>query len=141
MSAVVLTTLYNKLIAVQTAGTVYELVAGKIYQLEAPQSTAMPLLVYAMSNEDTQTFMVSATSSMHTCDVAFTIYCTPESSVVDALAIESALFLLLHKASMTPSDASYSTIASICMSRGVPTINTDSIVIDTMYRIFATKQT
>jgi hypothetical protein len=42
---------------------------------------------------------------------------------------------------MTPSDVSYSTVESICTSRGVPTINVDSIVIDTTYRIFATKQT
>ena len=33
MSQVILTTIYNKLVAVQTAGTVYDLVGGKIYQL------------------------------------------------------------------------------------------------------------
>ena len=57
MSQVVLTTIYNKLVAVQTAGTVYNLVGGKIYQLEGPQGDVMPLLVYAISNEDTTTFM------------------------------------------------------------------------------------
>ena len=81
------------------------------------------------------------TESMHTLDCAFTFYFKPDSSVVTAMAAEAALFLLLHKASMTPSDVSYSTIESICTSRGVPTINVDSIVIDTTYRIFATKQT
>jgi hypothetical protein len=100
----------------------------------------MPLLVYAISNEDTTTFMSAATQSMHTLDCAFTFYFKPDSSVVTAMAAEAALFLLLHKASMTPSSASYSTVESICTSRGVPTINVDSIVIDTTYRIFATKQ-
>jgi len=141
MSQVILTTIYNKLTAVQTAGTVYALVAGKIYQLEGPQGSIMPLLVYAISNEDTTTFMSAATQSMHTLDCAFTFYFAADSSVAIALAAEAALFLLLHKASMTPSSASYSTVESICLSRGVPTINVDSIVIDTTYRIFATKQT
>ena len=139
MSQVILTTIYNKLVAVQTAGTVYNLVGGKIYQLEGPQGAVMPLLVYAISN--TTTFMSAATQSMHTLDCAFTFYFKPDSSVVTAMAAEAALFLLLHKASMTPSSASYSTIESICVSRGVPTINVDSIVIDTTYRIFATKIT
>lgn len=140
MSQVILTTIYNKLTAVQTAGTVYALVSGKIYQIEGPQGDVMPMLVYAISNEDTTTFMSSAAQSMHTLDCAFTIYFKPDTSVVDAMAAEAALFLLMHKASMTPSAASYSTIESICISRGVPTINVDSIVIDTTYRIFATKQ-
>ena len=140
MSQVILTTIYNKLVADVSGGTVYALVAGKIYQLEGPQGAVMPLLVYAISNEDTTTFMSSATESMHTLDCAFTFYFKPDSSVVTAMAAEAALFLLLQKASMTPSSASYSTIESLCVSRGVPTINVDSIVIDTTYRIFATKQ-
>ena len=140
MSQVILTTIYNKLVADVSGGTVYALVAGKIYQLEGPQGAVMPLLVYAISNEDTTTFMSSATESMHTLDCAFTFYFKPDSSVVTAMAAEAALFLLMHKASMTPSSNTYSTIESICVSRGVPTINVDSIVIDTTYRIFATKQ-
>ena len=140
MSQVILTTIYNKLVADVSGGTVYALVAGKIYQLEGPQGAVMPLLVYAISNEDTTTFMSSATQSMHTLDCAFTFYFKPDSSVVTAMAAEAALFLLLQKASMTPSSNTYSTIESICVSRGVPTINVDSIVIDTTYRIFATKQ-
>ena len=140
MSQVILTTIYNKLVADVSGGTVYALVAGKIYQLEGPQGAVMPLLVYAISNEDTTTFMSSATQSMHTLDCAFTFYFKPDSSVVTAMAAEAALFLLLQKASMSPSSDTYSTIESICVSRGVPTINVDSIVIDTTYRIFATKQ-
>ena len=140
MSQVILTTIYNKLVAVQTLGSLYLSVGGRIYQLEGPQGSAMPLLVYAISNEDTTTFMSSATQSMHTLDCAFTFYFKPDSSVVTAMAAEALLFSLLHKASMIPSSASYSTIESICTSRGVPTINVDSIVIDTTYRIFATKQ-
>jgi len=140
MSQVILTTIYNKLLSVQTVGSLYLSVGGRIYQLEGPQGSTMPLLVYAISNEDTTTFMSSATESMHTLDCAFTFYFKPDSSVVTAMAAEAALFLLMHKASMTPSDVSYSTVESICTSRGVPTINVDSIVIDTTYRIFATKQ-
>ena len=140
MSQVILTTIYNKLIADVTAGTVYALVSGKIYQLEGPQGAVMPLLVYAISNEDTTTFMTSATQSMHTLDCVFTFYFKPDSSVVTAMAAEAALFLLLQKASMTPSSGTYSTVESVCISRGVPTINVDSITIETTYRIFATKQ-
>ena len=140
MSQVILTTIYNKLTAITTAGTVYALVSGKIYQLEGPQGTEMPLLVYAISNEDTTTFMSSATQSMHTLDCFFTFYFKPDSSVVTAMNAEAALFLLMQKAIMTPSSVSYSSVESICTSRGVPKINVDSITIDTTYRIFATKQ-
>ena len=140
MSQVILTTIYNKLIADVSGGTVYALVSGKIYQLEGPQGAVMPLLVYAISNEDTTTFMTSATQSMHTLDCVFTFYFKPDSSVVTAMAAEAALFLLLQKASMTPSSGTYSTVESVCISRGVPTINVDSITIETTYRIFATKQ-
>ena len=141
MSQVILTTIYNKLIADVSGGTVYALVSGKIYQLEGPQGAVMPLLVYAISNEDTTTFMTSATQSMHTLDCVFTFYFKPDSSVVTAMAAEAALFLLLQKASMTPSSGTYSTVESVCISRGVPTINVDSFTIETTYRIFATKQT
>ena len=110
MSQIILTTLYNKLIAVQTAGTVYALVGGRIYQLEAPQATVMPLLVYSISDESTQTFMASATESMHQCDVAFTFYFKPDSTVVTAMAAEAALFLLLQKASLTVSSGTYSSV-------------------------------
>ena len=51
MSQVILTTIYNKLIADVSGGTVYALVSGKIYQLEGPQGAVMPLLVYAISND------------------------------------------------------------------------------------------
>ena len=140
MSQIILTSLFNKLTAVQTAGTVYALVNGQVFQIEAPQATEMPLVVFAMTNESTTAFMSSATASMHQSDVEFAIYSKASTSVVNAMAIEAALFLLLHKASITPSDASYSTIELICNSRGVPTITVDSVRIDTTYRIFATKQ-
>ncbi|CAB4184716.1 hypothetical protein UFOVP1116_27 [uncultured Caudovirales phage] len=141
MSQVILTTIYNKLTADNISpSSVYALVEGKIYQLEGPQGATMPLLVYAISNEDTTTFMSSATQSMHTLDCEFTFYFKPDSSVANAMAAEAALFLLLQKANMTPSSGTYSSVESICVSRGVPTINVDSITIDTTYRIFATKQ-
>ncbi len=140
MSQIILTSLYNHLVAVQTAGTIYDLVGGRIFQMEASQATARPLLVFTLESEETQTYMSSAATTMHTCDVSFTFFFAPTSSVATAMVAEAALFLLLHKASITPSDASYASITTLCTSRGVPTIADDSIVVESRYRLVASKQ-
>lgn len=141
MSQIILTSLYNKLIAVQTAGTVYALVGGRIFQLEANQGTVMPLLTFAIQSERTETFMESATASKHVLEIAFSFWFKPDSSIVTAMAAEAALFLLLQKTSVTPSDAAYSTIEMVCISRGTPMMTEDAIEVTTNYRLFATKQT
>ncbi len=140
MSQVILTSLYSHLTAAQTAGTVYALVGGRIFQMEAAQATARPLLVFSIDSEETQAYMSSAAVTMHMCDVSFTFFFAPTSSVATAMVAEDALFLLLHKASITPSDASYASITTLCTSRGVPTIDEDSIVVESRYRLVASKQ-
>ena len=66
------------------------------------------------------------------------IYHVTETAFAKLAAVEAMPKLALKVAS--PSTATPMLIESICVSRGVPTINVDSIVIDTTYRIFATKQ-
>ncbi len=54
MSQIVLTSLYNRLISQTGAGTVYTLVGGRIYQIEAPQGVTLPCLVFSTSGNDTE---------------------------------------------------------------------------------------
>jgi len=143
MSQIVLTSLYNKLISVTGAGTVYTIVGGRIYQIEAPQGVALPCLVFSISGNETETFMGTAVKSRQELTATFLFFFKPDSTaaVVTAMAAESALFTLLNRVSMTPSDASYTSIDSYVLTRGVPDIGEDFITVETTYRIIAIKDT
>jgi len=143
MSQIVLTSLYNKLISVTGAGTVYTIVGGRIYQIEAPQGVALPCLVFSISGNETETFMGTAVKSRQELTATFLFFFKPDSTaaVVTAMAAESALFTLLNRVSMTPSDATYTSIDSYVLTRGVPDIGEDFITVETTYRIIAIKDT
>jgi len=143
MSQIVLTSLYNKLISVTGAGTVYTIVGGRIYQIEAPQGVALPCLVFSISGNETETFMGTAVKSRQELTATFLFFFKPDSTaaVVTAMAAESALFTLLNRVSITPSDATYTSIDSYVLTRGVPDIGEDFITVETTYRIIAIKDT
>jgi len=139
MSAVILQSLRTKLLSSQTVGSLYALCNGQIWHIEAPQSTAMPLLVYAMTGEQTSSYFVSSSITQHIIDVGFAFYFQTDQGVLAALTAEKALFDLLHKSSITPYNATYATIEILCISRGTAIMETDAIVINTTYRIIASK--
>lgn len=139
MSAVILQSLRTKLIFNQAVGSLWELCNGQIWHIEAPQSTTMPLMVYAMTGEQTSSYFVSSSITQHIIEVGFAFYFRTDQGVLEALTAEKALFDLLHKSSITPYNGTYATIEILCISRGTAIMETDSIVINTTYRIIASK--
>lgn len=139
MSAVILQSLRTKLIFNQAAGSLWALCNGQIWHIEAPQSTTMPLMVYAMTGEQTSSYFVSSSITQHIIEVGFAFYFRTDQGVLEALTAEKALFDLLHKSSITPYNGTYATIEILCISRGTAIIETDAIVINTTYRIIASK--
>jgi hypothetical protein len=140
MSAVILQSLRTKLLLSQTVGSLYALCNGQIWHIEAPQSTTMPLMVYAMTGEQTSSYFVSSSITQHIIEVGFAFYFRTDQGVLEALTAEKALFDLLHKSSITPYNlTTYGTIEILCISRGTAIMETDAIVINTTYRIIASK--
>lgn len=139
MSQTILTSVYNKLAA---ATTLSAIVSTRIFQLEAPQATILPLLVFGVSDDSTEVFFANSVSTKNESSLFFTAYFAPNSSVVTAMTLEEAIFDLFNKATVTSSDGvKYADMQTVCMSRGSPTINTDSILINMQYKIFSTKLT
>ena len=143
MSQVVLSSIYDRIKTPTSAGSIHALVSGRIYQIEGPQSLTLPALVFAIESNDTETYFGQSVKSMQTLDVLFTILfpATAARAVSTAMAVETALFARLNRVSITPSDASYTSIETYALSRGVPQIDEDFIRIETTYRCLAVKDT
>lgn len=143
MSQVVLSSIYDRIKTPTTGGSIHALVSGRIYQIEGPQSLTLPALVFAIESNDTETYFGQTVKSKQTLDVRFTILfpATAASAVSTAMAVEAALFDRLNRASLTPADATYTSIDTYAVSRGVPDIDEDFIRIETTYRCIAVKDT
>ena len=143
MSQIVLSSLYTRIATPSTPGSIYDLVSGRIYQLDGPQGMTLPALIFGIENNDTATYFGQTVKSMQTLDVLFTILfpSNAASAIVTAMAVETALFARLNRVSITPSDASYTSIETYALSRGVPQIDEDFIRIETTYRCLAVKDT
>lgn len=143
MSQIVLSSLYTRIATPSTPGSIYDLVGGRIYQLDGPQGMTLPALIFGIENNDTETYFGQTVKSMQTLDVLFTILfpSNAASAVSTAMAVETALFARLNRVSITPSDASYTSIETYALSRGVPQIDEDFIRIETTYRCLAVKDT
>lgn len=143
MSQVVLSSIYDRIKTPTTGGSIHALVGGRIYQIEGPQSLTLPALVFAIESNDTETYFGQTVKSKQTLDVRFTILfpATAASAVSTAMAVETALFARLNRVSITPSDATYTSIETYALSRGVPQIDEDFIRIETTYRCIAVKDT
>jgi len=143
VSQIVLTSLYNELTSATGAGTVFQIVGGRMYQIEAPQGVALPCLVFSISGNETEIFMGTAVKSRQEMTATFVFFFKPDSAaaVATAMTAEAALFTLLNRQSLPPSDASYTSIDSYVLTRGVPDIGEDFITVETTYRIIAIKDT
>jgi hypothetical protein len=143
VSQIVLTSIYDRIKSPTSAGSIHALVSGRIYQLDGPQGLTLPALIFGIENNDTATYFGQSVKSMQTLDVLFTILfpSNAASAVVTAMEVEAAIFARLNRVSITPSDASYTSIETYALSRGVPQIDEDFIRIETTYRCLAVKDT
>jgi len=128
---------YTALSAVVADGTnpVRTSVGDRIYALEAPSSSALPLLVFRVSGSTVSNYFGGNSMVQGTVDV--TIFGKTEAGV-DALAlIEAQVFVLLHDKTVTGlPNFDRATIRS--SSRGTPTIEGEYLRADSTFIIEGT---
>lgn len=94
--------LYTKLTAVQSAGSLYAAVGGRIYMTEAPPNTPMPLLIASVLTADVQHNM--GVVNRFQVPIQFDIWVNKTDGMEDsALDIETKLFDLLDRFNLTVS--------------------------------------
>lgn len=128
--------IYTKLASATGAGTFHALLSGRYYHMEAPQNTAFPLSVFVIdSAENDDQF---GGSRIMRGSVTFDIYCEAKAGAAVAMDIEEALFALLDQTQLT-TGGSYGALTLQCVSRGVPSVSDEFIVMTTTYSLFTSR--
>ena len=128
--------IYTKLASATGAGTFHALLSGRYYHMEAPQNTAFPLSVFVIdSAENDDQF---GGSRIMRGSVTFDIYCEAKAGAAVAMDIEEALFALLDQTQLT-TGGSYGSLTVQCISRGVPSVADEFIIITTTYSLFTSR--
>jgi len=134
MSQKMLEGLYTKLTAVQTAGTFYDDLSGRIYAIEAPQNASLPLALIIW--EDTSVTQSFDTDAIKDALVTIEVWGKREDGGEALGDTVQLLFTLLQNASLTITDHDRGVVT--CVSEGSPSMVEDSILISTQWRIRAT---
>jgi hypothetical protein len=117
------------------ANPVMSSVGSRIYALEAPASSALPLLVFRVSGSTVSNYFGGNSMVQGTVDV--TIFGKTEAGV-DALAlIEAQAFKLLHDETVTGLP-NFDRAAIRSSSRGTPTIEGEFLRVDSTFIIEGT---
>lgn len=128
--------IYTKLASATGAGTFHALLSGRYYHMEAPQNTAFPLSVFVIdSAENDDQF---GGSRIMRGSVTFDIYCEAKAGAAVAMDIEEALFALLDQTQLA-TGGSYGALTLQCVSRGVPSVSDEFIVMTTTYSLFTSR--
>lgn len=146
MSQQIRDAIYAKLTAVQTAGTVYALTEGRIYESAAPQAATLPFLIYRVLEDELELHFGG--SRTEKCEIEFEIrgslgnqtFQQPGGGSPGAQAvgtIEEAVFDLLHGATLTVTGRDRGQV--VCQTRGVPDVEFDSHVSRSTYMVWATE--
>ena len=135
MSQAIKSALYTKLTADQTAGSLYEAVGGRIYELEGQDDVPLPILTYEVSSTPVQglyngTIMIKA-------QVILTLYGHRRLGAASLGSVEDKLFTLLNGGSLAPSGYD-SNAVMICVDRDRRTVFDEIIAIESVYSLEAT---
>lgn len=128
--------IYGRLTAVTDAGTnpVRTAVSDRIYALEAPASSTLPLIVYSLDTPDTERFFSGVVRTTATFTV--TVFGKTQAGA-DALAdIDRKVFDLLDQVEVAVTDHDRGYIRGV--SRGAPTIEGEYLRLDSTFQIVAT---
>ena len=128
--------IYTKLASVTSAGSFHALLSGRYYHMEAPQNTAFPLSVFTLDSVDNEDQFGGA--RIMRGSVTFDIYCEAKAGAAVAMDIEEALFALLDQTQLT-TGGSYGALTIQCVSRGVPSVSDEFIVMTTTYSLFTSR--
>ncbi len=136
MSVYLMRAIYGRLTAVTDAGTnpVRTAVSDRIYALEAPASSTLPLIVYSLDTPDTERFFSGVVRTTATFTV--TVFGKTQAGA-DALAdIDRKVFDLLDQVEVAVTEHDRGYIRGV--SRGAPTIEGEYLRLDSTFQIVAT---
>jgi len=131
--------IYDKLTAVQTSGTLYDDITGRIFEGQARHDETLPLLIYNVILDDPAT-----TFSKNHIDatVQFDLYYPASSGAAAAAVTNDKIYALLHTSNQGTAWATtgHATAHGICTERGQLTFEEDAIRIRSEFQILATEQ-
>jgi hypothetical protein len=123
-----------KLIEDQSAGSLYADLAGRIYENEAPEDAALPLLTWeVVTDEPRRTFDNDHLQTV----IQFNLYGDADSGAKALELINDKLYLLLNR--QTFSLVGYSDAQGLCDDLGSVTTDGLAHIIVSQYTIWATK--
>ena len=137
MSQAVRNAIATKLVADTSSGSLYDKVGGRIYDMQAPQDTALPLLVFEVIGNQPARWMGAKGQELL---VRFTIYGdkgTGMSATTGAGTIEQSLFNLMDEFALTVSGHDRGLL--LFTNRGIATVQEDAIAITSEARVTATQ--
>ena len=134
MSQAIKTAIYNKLTLSQIGGSVYDLVGGRIYELQGQDDADLPLLTYEVQSTpvsglfDGEVFIKA--------QVLFTIYGHRRLGAAAIGAIEDELYDLMKDAALAPTG--YDRGVVIPLARDRRTVFDEIIASESIYSVEAT---
>lgn len=128
--------IYTKLSSATGAGTFHGLLDGRYYHIQAPQNSAFPMAVYAIDGMDNEDQFGGA--RIMRGSVSFDIFVESRVGAAVAMQIEESLFTLLDQSILT-TGGSYGLLSVQCISRGVPSLGDEFIVIPSTYSLFTSR--
>lgn len=135
MSQAIKSALYTKLTADQSAGSLYEAVGGRIYELEGQDDVPLPILTYEVTSTPIQALYNG--TIMLKAQVILTLYGHRRLGAASLGAVEDKLFTLLNGGSLAPSGYD-SNAVMICVDRDRRTVFDEIIAIESVYSLEAT---
>ena len=134
MSQAIKTAIYAKLTAVQTSGTLYDDLGGRIYELQGQDDADLPLLTYEVQSTpvaglfDGEVYIKS--------QVLFTIFGHRRLGAAAIGALEDKLYDLMKDASLAPSG--YDRGVVVPLDRDRRTVFDEIIASESIYSVEAT---
>lgn len=135
MSQAIKTALYTKLTADQSAGSFYDDVGGRIFEMEGQDDSALPLVVYDVTSTPVEGLYNG--NVVVKSQVVLTLYGHRRLGAAALGAIEDKLFTLVNQVTLAPSGYD-SNAVMICLDRDRRTVLDEIIASESVYSIEAT---
>ena len=134
MSQAIKTALYTKLTADQTSGSLYDLVGGRIYEMEGKDDADLPLLVYEVTTSPVQGLYNG--NIIVKSQVMVTIYGHRRLGSAALGTIEGELYTTLKDAELAPTG--YDRGVVIPLDRDRRTVFDEIIASESVYSVEST---
>jgi len=131
MSQELVNAIYTKLTAVQTAGTLYDDVGGRIYYGVAPDDALLPLVLIDLVYENVESSF--GTDRVDTASFQIDIFGSIKLGVVAVGNLEIKLFNLLNSVTLSATD--YNNVSVECKTRNQRSIGDEAHQITSEYDV------